>query len=1051
MHLSFADFWKLAVESRLLAPKQCQQLHQDFSQIKGAVESGSTKTLVEWLVSRNVISPYQARILSAGLAGPFVYGDYRVYDRVDGGRLGGWFRAVHGPTSHPVLLEFLTGAVTTDPQLWATAAHEAAESAKIVSPHLQRRFEVVDLTTFKFVVGEDLRGATAEERMAQGRIPPQEACRIIFGAALGLAQLHQAGKIHGDVRPANLFLESIPNHPGHVKLLRDAVYIPQPLQLGQPDTNARWGAKGDYLAPEHIQAGKLPDPLTDLYALGCTFYCLLAGSPPFAGGTLEQKLSRHATEAIRPLEQLGVPQPIAQLVAYLMAKNPTVRYQQANVVAEQLAAFIDPQVLYLQPPPPPPSLPAYEAWIQQKQAALAAKPAAAPVGMAVAPGGLPTGQAVSVAPAGVGLVSEKPIAVGPNFAALGGAKSDASGPAIKSTDAKTSVADLKARSEKEKTKQVVYALAGVGGLAIVALIAIQMSGGGNKKPTEPGDNTVVENPIAPPTDDPTKPPAVTPPGVTPEKPNVPTTNVATNTPQTTPPKEVTEVVGPSSPTPEVKPEKPPTGDVQFTQSVVPDDGNLLWASPTEGKPLTLRGVPPEGQLFLVLRPAALVKSAEGKRVLEALEPDLGASLKEFEAASGLILAAIDRLVITFHNNDGKYPRVSFVVHPATAMSNEELTGLWGDPEPRKEKDGTFYHEKGWAYSIPPAVDNDTIFVMSKDAETIKDGLSQKGAPPVLRKEVERLRRMTDVDRHFTALFYPNFFFNNDGEPLFEGALARTRKPLEWMMGDDLLAGCASMHFGEPFYYEVRLISNLGKDKLQLAKEFRERLEAVPKQMRSYLAAMNPPEYWKQLAFMVPGMITQTHSHMRIGVEDESAVVNGVLPGIAAHNLVLGLELTALTAPGAGGGTSVAVKPAGPAMKTIQDVLNSKVNMFSFDSMSLEFAMQDIAKEGREIAKPAGLEFEVKVIGDDLKLDGITRNMSVNNFKQEGKTLGEILTALVMKANPITTVKDPSEADQKLLWVVGPNPDDPNKQIVLITTRQMAEKKKYTLPAAFQKK
>jgi hypothetical protein len=66
-------------------------------------------------------------------------------------------------------------------------------------------------------------------------------------------------------------------------------------------------------------------------------------------------------------------------------------------------------------------------------------------------------------------------------------------------------------------------------------------------------------------------------------------------------------------------------------------------------------------------------------------------------------------------------------------------------------------------------------------------------------------------------------------------------------------------------------------------------------------------------------------------------------------------------------------------------------------------------------------------------------------------VGEILTALVMKANPITTVKDPSEKDQKLLWVVGPDPEDPTKTIVLITTRQKAEERKYNLPAPFSGK
>src|SRR4029078_95804 len=56
------------------------------------------------------------------------------------------------------------------------------------------------------------------------------------------------------------------------------------------------------------------------------------------------------------------------------------------------------------------------------------------------------------------------------------------------------------------------------------------------------------------------------------------------------------------------------------QQVVPDDGKALWASPTTGKPVTFRCVPPEGQVFLILRPAEMLANDEGRRVIAALGP-----------------------------------------------------------------------------------------------------------------------------------------------------------------------------------------------------------------------------------------------------------------------------------------------------------------------------------------------------------------------------------------------------------------------------------------------
>jgi hypothetical protein len=195
------------------------------------------------------------------------------------------------------------------------------------------------------------------------------------------------------------------------------------------------------------------------------------------------------------------------------------------------------------------------------------------------------------------------------------------------------------------------------------------------------------------------------------------------------------------------------------------------------------------------------------------------------------------------------------------------------------------------------------------------------------------------------------------------------------------------------------------------------------------------------------MIEELEKRSRIGVEDDEAVMNCVLPGAAAHNLVLGAELTISSAPGAAT-TAVATGngSAKPAIKTIDDLLQKKTSL-AFDNDSLERTMASFATD----LKGDLSSFEIKLLGNDLQLDGITKNQSIRNFKQEDKTVAEILTALVMKANPVTTVKEPSEVDQKLVWVVGPDPDNASQQAVLITTRTQATKKGYKLPAPFQPK
>jgi hypothetical protein len=221
---------------------------------------------------------------------------------------------------------------------------------------------------------------------------------------------------------------------------------------------------------------------------------------------------------------------------------------------------------------------------------------------------------------------------------------------------------------------------------------------------------------------------------------------------------------------------------------------------------------------------------------------------------------------------------------------------------------------------------------------------------------------------------------------------------------------------------------------------------MPQAIESYVDRLAPPQYWSRVARRYPLMIGQLHQQMRIGVENEQAIVNSVLPTAAAHNLVLGGELLIATVPSASTAVvTTAEAPSGP--KTIEEVLQLKTT-FSFDQQSLEFAMRDLAEDVKGNLKNAPLQFEIKILGDDLKLDGITRNQSIRDFKQENQTVADILTALVRTANPVTTVKDASEPDQKLVWVIGPDPESPGRQVILITTRAAAAAKKLQLPPPF---
>jgi len=996
MSLSIPEFWKLVIESRLLTPEQCQLLGTEYGRVDGAAAQGNVKSLAEWLISRNALTVYQSAILQAGRSGPFHYGDYKVYDRIDECPLKESFRAIHEPTSHPVLLKFVGGEAGQGGQKWLELAYRIQVQCSIVHPNLNRCFEAVDLTTFKFVAFEDSQGQSVAQRVGGKKLRPNDACRIIRQVALGLAAMHHSGLIHGDIQPSNLWLES----SGNVRLLRDALFEPLPIHLSQSDDASQLLARADYLAPELAQHGKAPDVLSDIYALGCSLYQLLTGHPPFEDGDISQKLTRHASEAIQPLEQFGVPAEVGQLVAYMMAKNPGVRYQQASVVAEQIAPFVDAKQLNIQPPAPPQTLPAYESWVAQKQAALATQtpepqPAATFPGFDSSEGG---GVAVATAPAAATEVS--PINV-------------AAEPATKPSLDSNAIAE---RYKKQKLKkQIITASVSavtVLAIAITAYVFFSKPDGETPNPNGGGDVAQTNG------------------------------NEGSGTGGST----NKNNEGENSSTPD-------TYGTFVKVQEIPDDGNALWAPPTTGPPISFEYVPLRAGILIAVRPAEMIQSGEGNRVLQALGPKFSAAKQTWEQASGCPLGEVEHMLVGFHENEGNSLRSSYVVRLVKSTTVDDLVKRWGSPSTkplsdaeRKVDTSIYVASNGWAYFVPSNQESDVkLFVMGAESD-IEECAKKGKAPPVSSKDVEFLRRTSDVERHFSLIFSPKQLLNDEGQKLFAGEYEKLNALFKRHLDDpDLMAVMVSAHFGEQSYLEIRLKTNVGKNPFELAEEWRDQFTNLPDDVRNYVVRLGSNPYWESLRINYPQMMFQMQKHMRVGVEDNQAIINTWMPGSAPHNLVAGTELVIASTPGQvyTPTTTVTTKPT---PKTLEELLatNYEIDIPTDDMVNIMAAIMD---DMRDSYPKLPFEFEIKILGNHLELAGITKNQRVSIKKSA--PFSEVLTEIVRKANPVQGAELFAD-DQKLLWVVGPHPDS-GKKIILITTRKSAAVEKYSLPEPFRPK
>jgi len=772
MLATIPEFWQLLADSRLVTAEQHQQLMASFGQVRGAVTQGNARTLAEWLISRGVLTRYQTMVLMAGRSGPFVYGDYKLYDRLESGSLAGMFRAVHVPTQHPVVLQFLTGPATQDPRQWAALASQLQVHSTAQHPHLQRCFEAVDLTSYRFLVVEDLRGQGVDQLLAGGqRLAPAEACRIIRCAALALMPLQQRGVMHGDIRPARLWLEQ----GGNVKLLREPVSGFTPVFLSTPDAAELLGPRADYLAPEFLQEGTAPDALTDIYALGCTLYELLAGQPPFPGADLRTKMHQHATQPIQSLDAIGVPQPLSQVVAYLMAKNPAVRYQHLNQVIVQISPFVDSSRLNLASPKPPATLAAYERAIQQRQS----NAAAAGTGRSTLPGMSPAGRGTAGS-VGVRPVTTTPAAGTGTPAATGGGSSV-----------------LKSRQRHKPAQQQLFFKIGIaGGVVLLLLIVlIWLNSSPRRAPVKPrGGASSGRAPAL--TDGPAAGSA-----------GEPDQAAATDG---GPPEFVTD--GGEQPWPS------PTDGQPVSLRYLPPGAQVFLIV----RPADLLAHPEGPRILQALGPAFA-------RTQAAWEAAAGLPLSEMEQ---LIVSFHDAgdplprqtLVVRPQTPVAKESLLQKWGNPAAASPDAEEyrgSGGWSYLLPAGAADGVFVvgrpdqiREIHAAQSAPPAIP----VAMEKLLKTSDD-----------RRHLTVLFTPNELVSNFCR----------DGRPWSLCAPRQVREPLDWLLGDGMQAVSFSVHVAEASYAELRFVPRLGAmPGVNPVAEFPGRLQQMPDLVERHVAGSN---------------------------------------------------------------------------------------------------------------------------------------------------------------------------------------------------------------------
>jgi serine/threonine-protein kinase len=188
----------------------------------------------------------------------------------------------------------------------------------------------------QFVVMPWLEGATLETHLAAGRpFDLPEALWLARQVAEGLDALCQAGWLHGDIKPSNVFLSP----EKHVTLL-DLGFARQTDETGSAIDRCVLGTCS-YLAPEWITSALRADIRSDIYSLGVVLFKLFSGRLPFAGRDLAEVATQHLRMAPPNLARLAprLPSVVVELVHQMIAKEPLRRPQTPRELVERLVTL----------------------------------------------------------------------------------------------------------------------------------------------------------------------------------------------------------------------------------------------------------------------------------------------------------------------------------------------------------------------------------------------------------------------------------------------------------------------------------------------------------------------------------------------------------------------------------------------------------------------------------------------------------------------------------------------------------------------------------------
>ncbi|MFT3790492.1 MAG: serine/threonine-protein kinase [Rudaea sp.] len=262
-------------------------------------------------------------------------GHYDLVAELGRGGMGVVHKGYEPSLNRYVAIKVLADSLAHDPAIKERFLREARSMAALNDPHIIQIYFIGEdegqtFFVMEFVDGESLSSVLKREH----RLKPEQAAKVIYQTALGLATAHDRGVIHRDVKPGNILIDS----RGNVKIADFGIALSSADLAKKLTSTGEFVGTPGYLSPE-VCLGKLVDQRSDIFSLGIVLFEMLAGRMPFTDESPLGLMLEVVKAEIPDVCSLNadVDPELSRILSRMIAKEPADRYQSCQELAADLA------------------------------------------------------------------------------------------------------------------------------------------------------------------------------------------------------------------------------------------------------------------------------------------------------------------------------------------------------------------------------------------------------------------------------------------------------------------------------------------------------------------------------------------------------------------------------------------------------------------------------------------------------------------------------------------------------------------------------------------